>query len=432
METAVLGLFVCILLCCVLAGLSVVPALVLGYLLFALYALRKGFSPGEVWNMSFQGIKTTRNILTTFVLIGVLTALWRAGGTIPAIVCGAVRAMTPGLFFLFTYLLNCLVSFLTGTAFGTAATMGAVCAAMGRALEISPVLTGGAVLSGVYFGDRCSPVSTSALLVAEVTGTGLYGNIRAMVKSAAVPFALTCGIYALCGVLFPPGSGQGGDVTALFRQEFRLGLAPLVPAALILILSLARAGVKTTMAASIAAAAGVCLLYQGLPAADVLRFSLLGFSARSESLSPMIDGGGVASMVRVGAIVCISSCYAGIFQKTGLLDPIRAKIGALEKKASPFGAMVLVSAAGAAASCNQTLTILLTRQLCAGLGLPKEKMALYLENSAVVIAPLIPWSIAGSVPLASAGAPALSLAASFFLFLLPAWQLICPAGGEET
>lgn len=37
---------------------------------------------------------------------------------------------------------------------------------------------------GVYFGDRCSPVSTSALLVAELTETGIYTNIKNMIKSA--------------------------------------------------------------------------------------------------------------------------------------------------------------------------------------------------------------------------------------------------------
>lgn len=134
---------------------------------FALYAIRKGFSLPEVLGMSAQGVRAAKNILTTFVLIGILTSLWRAGGTIPAIVCYSVRVMEPRLFLVCSFLLNCLVSFLTGTAFGSAATMGAVCMTMAAALGADPLMTGGAILSGVYFGDRCSPVSTSALLVAR-------------------------------------------------------------------------------------------------------------------------------------------------------------------------------------------------------------------------------------------------------------------------
>ena len=75
-------------------------------------------------------------------------------------------------------------------------------------------------------------------------------------------------------------------------------------------------------------------------------------------------------------------------------------------------------------TCNQTLTIMLTHQLCIDIETEKEKFAIDLENSAVVIAPLIPWSIAGAVPLASAGASMASLFAACFLYLLPIYTLI--------
>lgn len=58
--------------------------------------------------MSAQGVRAAKNILTTFVLIGILTSLWRAGGTIPAIVCYSVRVMEPRLFLVCSFLLNCL------------------------------------------------------------------------------------------------------------------------------------------------------------------------------------------------------------------------------------------------------------------------------------------------------------------------------------
>ena len=184
--------------------ISLLFALLLGYVIFALYAIRKGFSLPEVLGMSAQGVPAAKNILTTFVLIGILTSLWRAGGTIPAIVCYSVRVMEPRLFLVCSFLLNCLVSFLTGTAFGSAATMGAVCMTMAAALGADPLMTGGAILSGVYFGDRCSPVSTSALLVADLTGTDLFGNIRQMLRTCLVPFALAAGLYLLFGLSSPP------------------------------------------------------------------------------------------------------------------------------------------------------------------------------------------------------------------------------------
>ena len=71
--------------------------------------------------------------------------------------------------------------------------------------------------------------------------------------------------------------------------------------------------------------------------------------------------------------------------------------------------------------CNQTLAAILTHQLCREMEPDREKMAIDLENSVIVMSPLVPWSIAGAVPLATVGAPLSSLAAAFYLYFLPIW-----------
>lgn len=77
----------------------------------------------------------------------------------------------------------------------------------------------------------------------------------------------------------------------------------------------------------------------------------------------------------------------------------------LNSKITPFGTTLLTSVVTAAVSCNQTLSIMLTNQLCGENNPDKKEFALSLENSAVVVAPLLPWSIASAVPLAFIGAP---------------------------
>ena len=67
---------------------------------------------------------------------------------------------------------------------------------------------------------------------------------------------------------------------------------------------------------------------------------------------------------------------------------------------------------------------MLTDQLGRELEPDVGRMALDLENSAVVVAPLIPWSIAGAVPLSTVGAPMTSLFAAFFLYLVPVCHLL--------
>lgn len=423
MELLVLALFCAGLLGCILLDLSILYALGAGLVLFLLYGKSKGFSWPELLKMALSGVKTVKNILMTFVLIGMLTALWRDAGTIPVIVCYATQLIRPSIFLVMAFLLNCMVSFLTGTAFGTAATMGVISTSMGAAMGVNPVLLGGAVLGGAYFGDRCSPVSTSALLVSELTGTSIFGNMKNMVRTAVVPFVASCAIYLGAGLL----SGRAGQVpnlSELFAREFVLSWVALLPAVVILILSVFRVKVKIAMAVSILTALPISLLVQHTAPEQLPRLLVLGFRGADAEVAAMVDGGGIISMVRVGAIVCLAASYSGIFKSTGLLDGAKQMVQALAKRSDPFTATMCTSVLANMIACNQTLGIMLTHQLCRDIQDDPQALALDLEDSAVVIAPLIPWSIAGAVSLAAAGAPMAGMAAACYLYLLPLWRLL--------
>ncbi len=226
-----------------------------------LYGRHKGFSWKSLISMAINGIKTVSNILITFILIGVMTALWRASGTIPFIVSKASTLIRPSVFLLMTFLLNSGLSVLTGTSFGTSATMGVICASMGSTMGVSPMLTGGAVLSGAFFGDRCSPVSTSALLVAGITGTDIYKNIRGMIRTSLIPFIATCVIYFAIGSSVS-AEGPIMDLKDLFSASFRLEWITVIPAVTIMLLSILHVNVKIAMGLSILSAIPICLFVQ--------------------------------------------------------------------------------------------------------------------------------------------------------------------------
>lgn len=423
LEFFTLILFCLFLLFCLIFDFSILYALIAGLILFLLYGKRKGFSWNDLFLMTLTGIKTVKNILITFLLIGMLTALWRSSGTIAVIVCYTTRLIQPSIFLLMAFLLNCLISFLTGTAFGTAATMGVICATIASTLQINPILIGGVILSGVFFGDRCSPVSTSALLVAELTQTSIFHNIKRMLYSACIPFFLTCGIYFVVGLL-SEHSGDIPDLQVLFGKEFELSWVALLPAIIILILSLLQINVKTAMLASIFVSIPICFFIQHIPISELPEILLTGYSAVDPEVSEMLNGGGITSMLKVGAIVCLSSSYSGIFQKTGLLKNAKHAIAIYSKKTNSYTAILLTSIITCMIACNQTLTIMLAHQLCSQTAKDNSTLANDLEDSAVIISPLIPWSIAGAVPLATVGAPTESLLFACFLYLLPLWRIV--------
>ena len=401
---AAIVLFCLALLVCIVLRTNILYALLAGLVIFTLYGKKQGFSWKELGKMICSGVKTSASVLLVFPLIGILTAFWRACGTLPFIICCAVDLIRPEILLLMTFLLNCGVSMLTGTAFGTAATMGTICVSVGISLGMDPVLLGGAMLS-------------------ELTETNIYDNIKRMLKTALVPFLLSCGVYAALGMV-KSGSGAAGELWSLYGREMTLHWVMCLPAVLILILSVLRVNVKKAMSVSILAAVVLCIFLRHLDAVTILKTAILGYTASDAEVGAMLNGGGIISMVRVALIVMISSAYSGIFRKTGLLDGLCGRVTALRDKTSPYASMLLTAVLASLLACNQTLTIILTHQLCAPSQKDKEEFAINLENSAVVVAPLIPWSIAGATPLSTVGAPMTGMAFACFLYILPLCELV--------
>jgi Na+:H+ antiporter, NhaC family len=422
-EVITMALFCAALIACIAANISIVPALAGGVLIFLVHGLLTGHTCKSMLSKGFATMKAASIVVITFVLIGLLTTLWRAAGTVPFIVANTTALVRPHVVILLAFLLNCLMSLLTGSAFASAATMGVITMTLGTSMQVSPLLLGGAILSGVYFGDRCSPVSTSAQLVKTLTHTNIFDNIRLMLRTAAIPFALTCAIYAALALCTHPSDGSM-NVSALFAAAFNLHWVSALPAVVLVVLAIARVDVRVTMGASICTALPICLLMQRMDWLSLGQALIFGYHCPDAQVAPLIDGGGVVSMIKVMLIVCISSSYSGIFQETGLLNGAHQVIRRIADRVGGFAATLITSMVTSCVACNQTLSIMLTDQLCRNIEQDEQRHAINLEDTSVVVAPLVPWSIAGAVPLASVGAPTASLLLACFLYLLPLTGLL--------
>ena len=415
-------LFSLSLITCLLLKFSVVYALVIGYIIFIIYGLIKRHNLIILIKKSFEGVLTVKNILLVFILIGMITALWRASGTIAFIVYIGSKLISPSILILLTFLLCSILSVLIGTSLGTAATMGVICASIGKAMGINPYYIGGAVLSGIYFGDRCSPMSTSALLIAELTKTNLYTNIKLMIKTSIIPFIVTCLFYLFLGFKSKV-SNISVDVTEIFKQNYNLNIIVIIPAILIIILSILKINVKKTMLVSIVISFIIAMFIQRDSIVALINYCIFGYHHSNERLNLMMKGGGILSMVNVSLIVGISSSYSGIFKETKMLVSLKKHLKDFSKKTSSYFVIFLSSIISGAIACNQSLGTILTNELCGEL-VEKQKMAIILENTIVLLAGLIPWNIAMEVPLKAIDVGIMAGVYAFYLYFLPLWNLI--------
>ncbi len=421
LSIVTLFLFSMSLIVCLFCQWSIIYALLFGAFIFFIYGILEGHSFLELLKMAISGVLTVKNILIVFLLIGMITAIWRASGTIAMIIFLGSQLIVPSIFILVSFFLCTLLSVLIGTALGTAATMGVICISIARAMGINEIFVAGAVLSGIYFGDRCSPMSTSALLISEITETNLFENIKKMIKTSAIPFILTCVLYLFLGIQ-SGNSTNIGIIISLFESHYSLQWIVLFPAVLMIFLSLLKVNVRITMAVSIVLSFFLAYFIQGESIRDLFYYMIYGYSHSDVDLNAMMHGGGIISMWRVSLIVGISSSYSGIFAKTNILAKVKEAIKILAKKVTDFGAVLITGTISCIIACNQSLAVIMTQQLCKDI-MEREKLAITLENTVITVAALVPWSIAMAVPFQALEVPNISAIYAFYLYLIPLWNL---------
>lgn len=377
--------------------------------------------------MSIDSNKNSLVVMKVMLIIGVLTAVWRVSGTITLFVYYGMKIIMPPAFLIITYLLCCLLSYAIGTSFGVCGTVGVIFMALARSGGVDPLLTAGVILSGVYFGDRCSPVSSSANMVAGVTNTQIFENVKLMMKTGALPFALSIAIYAGFSITNPITSVDESMVMA-FEEQFVISLWSIIPAVLVIGMPLLKFGVMKAMAASITSAILIAWLVQGVDLLEVIKICIFGYESSSAGLGAILNGGGLVSMLEILVILMISSSYSGIFSGTKMLESLQEKLGKACSKFGRFAIMICMSIAMSSIFCNQTIGTL----MCADLmrkpyhdgGGDNQELAIDLENSVILIACYIPWSIGCSVPLLMLGVDFKALPFAVFMYLVPICYLL--------
>ena len=372
--------------------------------------------------MSFAGMKTAGPLMLILLLIGMLTASWRISGSLVTFVYYGVQLIRPHLFLIIAFLLTCLMSYALGTSFGVAGTAGVIFMTIARSGSVNPVIAAGVLLSGIYFGDRTSPTSSTAFTVASVTGTDLYENVKGMLKTGFIPWLICLAVYAFLSWKNPLTTVDPAAVAA-FKSSFVISKWTLLPAAVILIFPLIRIPVLVTLISCIAAAGAVSLLLQHASLSALLYTLLFGYHSSDPQISSIINGGGVISMLGTVVIVAIACSYTGILNGTGMISDLHSRVNRLESRIGLFPSLMLISFVSAAIFCTQVVAIIMSNELMKDSykahGRKAFDLAMDIENAAVTIPALVPWSIVITVPLAILNVTYAAVPFAVYIYAIP-------------
>lgn len=417
----------------VLAGSSLELPLAAGLLLFVLYGRVCGNSWKEVGGMILTGARKSMVVVQVMLVIGMLTASWFLSGTIPYLVCMGIRLITPRLFILCAFFICAAVSVTIGTSFGTANTLGVVLMVIAKGSGVDPAMTAGAIISGIFVGDRCSPMSSSLVLLSTVTKTDLYDNSKMCFRTVAVPVAVSVILYAVLS-FWHPMSGGSGNMAASIGESFILNPWLLIPIIVIFVLCVKKVPIKLTMLCSIFSAVVLALVIQKESFGAVLYGLLLGFALPEGAPSAEImHGGGLTSMISTCVVVLLSCMITEILEETRSLEAFTGK-NIADSQLKCYAKTIAAGIASAAVSCNQTAGIIMTETLREGAYERKGRRVLARDLSIAgsIIPAMIPWSIAVYTPVHSIGYDGMGYYPyTFLLWGLVLWGFVLAAGNKN-
>ena len=403
-------------------GYSMLWSLSAGFVGFLCVGLRRGAALPDLLRMSWGGVKESFIVARIMLTIGVLTGLWRSAGTFAILTAWGLQLITPSLFLLAAFLLSCALSYAIGSSFGTAGTLGVALMTLARSGGVNELATAGAILSGIYFGDRGSPASSCANLVAALTGSELYDNVRLMMRTATLPLLLALGFHAVLSLKNPMLGAENAVMTSM-NLDFNMSPLCILPALIMLALPLFKVKVFPSLLASIFCAFLCTLFLQNADVLKALRFALLGFHAPQGSVRAIFNGGGLVSMLEVSVALILSGTFAGIFDGTGMLADIQARLVRMMDRTSVFFVTLLTGTLSNAVFCNQTVGVMMTahiiRRPYEQKGLSHAELAQDIANSTVITAGLVPWCLGCSVPRALMGVSARAIPYAAYVYLLP-------------
>jgi tetracycline resistance efflux pump len=177
---------------------ATVAAVLVAYLMLL---ARPDFDHVRLVRIAFDGMGELLQLVTIVLLALALGASLRELGT-GDYIAGLVGETLPEFLLpAMLFLAGALISFSTGTSWGTFAILVPLGMPLALALELHPSLMLAAILGGGVFGDHCSPISDTTAVSAVASGCDLLEHVRTQLPYALFAGVVTLALYLLAGFL---------------------------------------------------------------------------------------------------------------------------------------------------------------------------------------------------------------------------------------
>jgi NhaC family Na+:H+ antiporter len=304
-------------------------------------------------------------------------------------------------------------------------------------MGLDPAITAGAVISGAYFGDATSPISSAPTLAAAAGGAPLYDTVRATAPITLVALVIALGVFwwmGGIGELVDGGDGGVGEDLIAIDRFFNISPVLLLPLAIVAGLAVIQMPPFTAL--FVGAIAGGVLAPFVAPE-RVIAFATAGGEIpnwlallkgvwlalasgyTSTTGDPVLDQlasrGGMESMLDTIWLIIVALAFGGVIEKVGVLERLITPIVAAAKSVGTLVTSVVVAVIGTnVATADQYLSIVLPARMFKSAfrerGLGPVALSRTVGTCGTPTSALIPWNSCGAFMAQTLGVATLSYA----------------------
>lgn len=171
---------------------------------FVVMLIRRMAKMKELVDVAVEGIKSVMSAILILSMAYCMNYVTKELGTATYIIKLTQAWMTPALLVVVTFLICAVISFLTGSSWGTYAIMLPIVMPLafnlsGGQLDMVIYASVGAVMGGGCFGDHCSPISDTTILSSLAAGSDHIDHVKTQMPYAAIGAGLACVGFIILG-----------------------------------------------------------------------------------------------------------------------------------------------------------------------------------------------------------------------------------------
>lgn len=412
-----------------------------GILITGLFLKFRGARWQEMEEYFLQVIQIGIPAIMVLLGVGMLIGGWIIAGTVPTILYYGFSLFTPSTFLVSVCVLCSILSVATGTSWGTVGTAGLALMGIGMGLGIPAYWTGGAIVSGAFFGDKMSPLSDTTNLTPAACEVKLWDHIRGMLPTTIPAMTVALIIYAILGMEY---ADQTVDLTTIeqikqtMMDNYVISPITLLPAVVVVFAAFRKYPAMPTIYAGVVVSCIIAFVMQGVGLHDIFNTLQNGAVSKTglEIVDKLLTKGGAMSMTWVVVLTFFALAFVGSLEYYGTLKTILNRLNKYIKTRfglilSTYGSVIGVGTLIGDVYTTLVLPARLMKEKYEELGYNKMILTRSIEDCGTLLSPLIPWNMGGSFVAATLGVSTLLYAPfAFACWLSPLFGLLWAFSGK--